>query len=104
MENDKDKGRLLRRFLDALALWYKCQRAGKTWGQEDARQWLTKEAHKFSISFMSMSRPEQDSYLTRLQVMYSTISFLEDESNEKRKLDKLFYDGEQVDPDIIFEF
>lgn len=103
MENGTDKTQLLHRLLDALALWYKCQRAGKTWGQEDPEQWLRTEAQKFSISFVSMSLAEQDNYLTRLQVMYSTISFLEDESNAKKKLDKLFY-GEQMDPDIIFEF
>ena len=103
MEKGAGKARMLHRFLDTLALWYKCQRTAKTWGREDPRQWLTREAQNFTMTFMSMSRFEQDNYLTRLQVMYSTISFLEDESKAKQDLDPLFFEQE-VEPEIVFEF
>lgn len=91
----------LHRFAEALSLWYKCQRVGKSWGNSDPVQWLTREARNFTINFMSMSRAEQNSYLTSLQALYSTLSFLEDESDTKKELDKLFY-GEQ--PDLVFNF
>lgn len=103
MEKGTDKARSLHQFLDTLVLWYKVQRAAKMWGREDPRQWLAREAQNFSMIYMSMSRFEQDNYLTRLQIMYSTISFLEDESRAKRELDPLFYE-EAVDPAVIFEF